>query len=351
MSSQPRPPEAAPLPGPTTWRRKIQLLEDGPLVIADAAAELCRQIQGWCPVTGKSAALSDVPSLRDAAFNNVYNAHRKLALLLDPEGRLREPAKPAKVGQLAQEALGCRYARDTKPLPPRVLEQVAWEARRRAAPRLAVEDVTGARTEKLIHRQLLIDALEAVQLQQLAVADHYRWRDALYSGASPRHWKGSPPPISHDLVVRLSDAAGLVREVAGGWAEELRRMLPPVRRQAAADGADGQDAYAYAQDAQGGGCLTWPGGAADGLRLTGDMEAALVREMAQAARRPLDALLGTLVTDAPAYYVLQNRLNKKLLACAAPFHFRVRYGTVEVVPGIYQPRRSSLTDARRDARK
>jgi hypothetical protein len=222
---------ATPPRDPTTWRLQLRLLEEGPLAIAAEAADLVRQIRAWYPVLGGPAALDATPSMRDAGLCNVRNAHLRLARLLDPKGRLSEPVKPAatEVERLLQEAQRCRAGIPVAPISVGIAEQLAQEARRCCAARLVVEDVTCARADRpadrLLRSQPLLDALQAVQDLQLAVADHYEWRAALYGAPWPPPWAAGPPPISDDLVVRLATAARQVQEVAGNWAADLRQKL------------------------------------------------------------------------------------------------------------------------------
>jgi hypothetical protein len=95
--------------------------------------------------------------------------------------------------------------------------------------------------------------------------------------------------------------------------------------------------------------LTWLGNDR-GCRVSGELERAIVREMAQTDARPLNDVrkaveLGML--DDNGYFVAQIRLNRKLAEHSAPFHFHVREGILEVVPRPYRPRRTSSTDGRR----
>jgi len=97
--------------------------------------------------------------------------------------------------------------------------------------------------------------------------------------------------------------------------------------------------------------LTWPGNNL-GCDVSGPLAKAILQEMAQASARPLDEVrkaAAFALVDDNAFYAAQRRLNLKLLDHAAPFHFEVGKGILEVVRAPYTPRPVSPKDGRRKA--
>src|SRR5262249_43958693 len=135
----------------------------------------------------------------------------------------------------------------------------------------------------------------------------------------------------------VGGACAWMNQLEGGLAFLLESLKEVPRGTLAITGGAGDEAESAGQLylLGEGGKLTWPGNS-ENCVIKGDSETAIVRAMQSGRGRPLNEVLdeaGLSTSGEAAYFQAQWRLNRKLASRGAPFHFRVREGVLELVPG------------------